>query len=452
MKKLNFNTRVFLHQKTSAIQVRVRWNHKKNQVVFSTGLFADPEKWNQEKQGPKGKATHVINGHTTTAVEITNTIRDSLTAVESVFDEFSLKGISPSPIQFKNTLDTLLGKAVANEENEITKKERTSLEAAFKEFMKVRPTEVLWAENSHHKYNQMYTHLKACDENVELGTINKKFLNKLKNYFINNGYHNATIAKHFRNVRGFLNWSRANGYSVLDEALAYKANIQVQQKRVIFLYFKELISFSQFVFPETKKHLDRARDYFCFMAFTSLRYSDLKNLKKTDVKEDCLEIYTEKTDDMLTIPLISYAKPILEKYKNNPGEFVFDVPSNQKLNDYIKDAAELAGLDRPVTEVYYCGKTKHETVNKLYDTLSCHDARRTFVCCSLAFGIPPTIVMKSTGHSDYKTMKPYIEVADETAKKEMVKWDSYSKKTEIISLLDKASEEQMQKVLKVLKA
>jgi len=38
-------------------------------------------------------------------------------------------------------------------------------------------------------------------------------------------------------------------------------------------------------------------------------------------------------------------------------------------------------------------------------------------------GIPPEVVMKATGHHDYKTMKPYIATSDETQVREMSKWN-----------------------------
>ena len=40
--------------------------------------------------------------------------------------------------------------------------------------------------------------------------------------------------------------------------------------------------------------------------------------------------------------------------------------------------------------------------------------RCTFICFALASGIPPQVVMKWTGHSDYQSMKPYIEIAEKT--------------------------------------
>lgn len=451
--QIKFSSRVYLRKGTNAVQVRVRWNNKKNEVDTFIGIYAEPAKWDSELQKARRATTHKVGNHDSkTAREINRTIEDFLSIVDDIFTDFSLKGIIPNNTEFRHALNAYIAPKPELAEESAQDQDKTSLDKAFKEFMEIRPTEVGWGKSSHHKYNQMLTYLKAINKNVQLDKIDKKYLNSVKMDLINKGYHNATIAKQFRNIRGFLKWSKLNGYSINEEALAFKANIQSHQKRVIFLHFSELIHFQQFSFPESKQYLSRARDLFCFMAFTSLRYSDLCMLKKSDVKEDCLEIYTEKTDDMLSIPLTSHAKALLEKYKDKvPGDYVFHVPSNQKLNDYIKEAAELAGLDREVSEVYYCGKIKHETVNKLYETLSCHDARRTFVCCSLAFGITPTTVMSCTGHADYKAMQPYIDVADETARKEIKKWDIQSNKSKVVEFIDQLSDEQLNKALTLLK-
>ena len=192
--------------------------------------------------------------------------------------------------------------------------------------------------------------------------------------------------------------------------------------------------------------MDRARDYFCFMAFTSLRYSDLKALKKANVSGEYIDLYTQKTKDKIRIPIISHVRKILEKYKDNEGIYVFSVPSNQKLNDYIKEAAELAGLDREIVETYFIGTQRHEEIHKFYETISCHDGRRTFVCCSLALGISPTVVMSCTGHADYESMKPYIEVADETQKMQMEKWNTHQYKSDIIERLDTMNPTQLKEL------
>ena len=56
-------------------------------------------------------------------------------------------------------------------------------------------------------------------------------------------------------------------------------------------------------------------------------------------------------------------------------------------------------------------------------SLSTHAGRKTFICNALALGIPAPVVMKWTGHSDYKAMKPYIDIADDIRANAMNKFN-----------------------------
>ncbi len=58
-----------------------------------------------------------------------------------------------------------------------------------------------------------------------------------------------------------------------------------------------------------------------------------------------------------------------------------------------------------------------------YALVGTHTGRRTFICTALSLGIPVQVVMKWTGHSDYKSMKPYIDVADKNKINEMKKFN-----------------------------
>lgn len=55
---------------------------------------------------------------------------------------------------------------------------------------------------------------------------------------------------------------------------------------------------------------------------------------------------------------------------------------------------------------------------RIYQICGC--ARTTFTCFALSNGIPPDVVMEFTGHCDYKSMKPYIDIT-ESAKKDAIK-------------------------------
>ncbi len=93
------------------------------------------------------------------------------------------------------------------------------------------------------------------------------------------------------------------------------------------------------------------------------------------------------------------------------------------MNDYLKELCKLAEIDEPISEIYYRGNERIEDTRPKYELMGTHAGRRTFICNSLALGIPAQVVMKWTGHSDYKAMKPYIDIADTVKVNEMNKWN-----------------------------
>ena len=102
--------------------------------------------------------------------------------------------------------------------------------------------------------------------------------------------------------------------------------------------------------------------------------------------------------------------------------------ANQLMNRYLKNLCELAGFNKPITRTCYrAGQRVEETFPK-YEMIGTHAGRRTFICFALSSGIPPQVVMKWTGHSDYQAMKPYIAIAEKTKADAMKLFDEELKK------------------------
>ena len=448
---IKYITRVF-PQKSGSVAVRVRWDHKKNEVELPTGVYADSEKWDFTTQRAVNNTKHVVRENVCSAGAINKRIGVVLGYVEDVFKDFAMADEVPDSGAFRTAMNKIF-----EEENApaaVAKKSLTleKMDTICRKFIESQKLEASWKEHSQFKYSQAVAYLLKANPGIRIDQIDKGALLKLREYCFKQGRHNQTIVKWFSSLKTLLRWAKANGYTVQDEALNFKHRVSVPEKRITYLKYEELLAFHRFEFPEgTKPQIIRARDMFCFMAFTSLRYSDMSTLKKADITPEYIQIYNVKTRDMLQIPILSYAQEIIDKYKDTRGERLFPAPGNTVLNGYIKEAAKLAGLDRVVVETYFVDKERHEKVSKLWETLSCHDGRRTFVCCSLQLGISPTTVMKCTGHAKYENMRPYIEVSDEAVAKEMGLWETSAVKREIINLLDSASDDVLKKVLKLLK-
>lgn len=446
MKKTNFSTRAYV-MKNGQLMIRVRWNSKKSEVGFSVGYTIDPLKWDSNKQLVKSNTTHKIGGKLVYAREINNAIRSFISCIEEVFAEYDFNSTVPTTTDLKELVNEKLGRV----KDERIEEEDKTLADLFTEFLALRPQEGNWGDKIHYKYGQMWKQLCGCDPNITLETLNISKMQQLVKWYVKNDYCNRTIEKQFKIVKSFLRWIAKHGYTIKPGVLEFKPNLKVIPRAVTFLKYKELMHFFYYEFPKEKEHLSKARDMFCFMAFTSLRYSDLAALRPVNLVDGYLDFCTEKTDDKLHIALNEHAKKIIEKYSWYKGDTIFPVPSNQKLNDYLKEAAKFAGLDREVVQVYFKGNTRYEDTYKFWEQISCHDARRTFVCCSLALGIPASVVMSCTGHSDYESMKPYIEVADETQKMQMEKWNTHQYKSGIIEKLDKMNETQLRQIFDYVK-
>ena len=178
------------------------------------------------------------------------------------------------------------------------------------------------------------------------------------------------------------------------------------------------------------ERLELVRDVFIFRVYTGLAFIDVYNLRPEHISEDSngnlwIVKAREKTNNLCNIPLLSIPKQILEKYKDIHFENHMALPviSNQKMNDYLKELGELAEINEPIRETYYKGNERIDEVTPKYALLSTHAGRRTFICNALALGIPAQVVMKWTGHSDYKAMKPYIDIADDIKANAMNKFN-----------------------------
>ena len=226
---------------------------------------------------------------------------------------------------------------------------------------------------------------------------------------------NTSIAKQIKFLKWFLRWANRKGYHQNTVYDKFMPKMKSAPKKVIFLTRIEMDKIKAYQVPATKQYLERVRDVLLFCCFTGLRHSDVYNLKRSDIKEEHIEITTIKTADRLIIELNNHSKAILEKYKDIPltNDKVLPVVSNQKMNEYLKELGQLAEIDEPVRETYYKGNQRIDEVTPKYALLSTHTGRRTFICNALALCIPVQVFMKWTGHSYYKAMQPYIDIADE---------------------------------------
>lgn len=445
MIQLKFSVRPYIKGSTGQVGIKVRWNQSRSEVSFFTNVWAEAEKWDQDLLRAKKGTTHYVRDMKFTYLEINEAIAEYREEIQSVFDKCALRNSIPTVDELKTMVNYALGRVDEQTTSPTIVQKKKTFEEMIEWFLEECGREKNWDDQAKEKYTQAFQHITKANPHIRPDKITIEHMYKLKDWYIKNEYRNRTINKQVTMLKGFLKWlNTKEGYQVPATVLNFETNLKVLPKTVTFLHYDELLNFAHFQFEEDKSgRLDRARDLWCFMAFTSLRVSDLQRLKVVHIQDNRIEMFAKKTGEHLIIPLTEEAQRILNKYKglSTADGYVFNVQSSQKLNDAVKDAAKAAGLDRIITEVYYIGTERKEESHKFCDIISNHDARRTFVSCSLAMEIPAETVMKCTGHKSYNTMKPYIETATETTVLEMERWNKNLYRSRIISLLNDADEQ-----------
>lgn len=272
-----------------------------------------------------------------------------------------------------------------------------------------------WKESTYHKFETVRQLLYTFRPDLDFPYFDTNGLNDYIQFLCTTkNMRNTTVLNHWGFLKWFLRWSLDKGYHRCRDFECFKPKLRKTAQKVIFLTNDELKRLQACPIPARKMYLERVRDVFLFCCFTGLRYSDVFNLKRSDVKKRSIEITTVKTADSLVIELNDQSRAILNKYKKSTfnDNKALPVISNQRMNVYLKELGQLAALNEPVRRTYFKGNRRIDEVVPKYRLLATHVGRRTFVCNALSLGIPPEVVMKWTGHSDYAAMKPYIDIAD----------------------------------------
>ena len=406
---------------TDNMPIRMRVIYGGNRIEFSTGYRIDESKWDADKQRVKNGCTNKLKQSSS---EINSDLLKYYTDIQNIFKEFEVKDISPNPEQLK-TAFAKRNKANNSEESE-SEKPTTTFMNVFDEFLKECGKQNNWTDSTYEKFAAVKTHLTNFNSNLTFEVLDESGLTEYVEYLRDKkNLRNSTIGKQIGFLKWFLRWAFKKGHHNNNAFESFKPKLKNTQKKVIFLTWNELNKLRDYKIPATKQYLERVRDVFLFTCFTGLRHSDVYNLKTSDIKDNHIEITTIKTADSLIIELNNHSKSILDKYKDVHFENNKALPviTNQKMNEYLKELAELAEINEPVRETYYKGNQRIDEVTPKHDLLGTHAGRRTFICNALSLGIPPQVVMKWTGHNDYKAMKPYIDIADEIKVSAMEKFN-----------------------------
>ncbi len=233
----------------------------------------------------------------------------------------------------------------------------------------------------------------------DIETFDRETFGRFIQYMLfNQKMADSTINSHVKWLRAFLKYA----YPAKDFSWMRYLMLSVEQE-VIALNDGEL---KNLIDADLSGWLETTRDLFIFLATTGMRFSDIQLFNPSWVTEEQILQFTQlKTGGTAYPPLYEVSRRVLLKYGGIPPQI-----SNQKFNDHLKELFEELKLNRPVVVKTISNKTVKEEVFPLAAVISSHTARRTFITLCLEKGMALQDVMKMSGHSDYKSMKPYIRV------------------------------------------
>ena len=425
--------------------IRIRVAYPGNRVDFSTGCnVLTEDAWDPNLQVVK-KGYISVKG--AKASEQNKELEKIVKILDDCFKYFEVNNRIPTQQELKERVDDqLIGKYRSEIKEEVVEeivKPKTFWEV-FDEFEEENGVKNAWTKATYEKFAALRSDLKQFNKLLSFEDLTEVGLTKFVCYLRDKkkiappksgedetgkkkgervGLKNSTIDKKLSYLKWFLKWATIKGYNTNQAYQTFKVTLKTTQKTVIYLTKEELKKIRDLNISQEKQYLERIRDVFMFCCFSGIRYSDVYNLKKSDVKEGKIVITTVKTADSLTIEFNNETERIINKYKDIPleNDKALPVISNQTMNFYLKELCKLAQIDEPIRLTNYKGNQRIDEVRPKYELIGTHTGRRTFIVNALSRGIAPNVVMKWTGHSDYKAMKPYIDIVDSIKASEMAK-------------------------------
>lgn len=358
--------------------LRCRITYLGARKIFSTGLFINPNNWNNTLQ----KAIPIDTEHqqiNTQLSLIKQEINQAFLFLQVQKEQFDVDDIY---LKYKG---------------EDVKQAKTLMEVFTLHNTKMNAlVGIEYTKSTYSKFTEAKQHIEDFlmyqnkKKNILLEDITLKFLQDFDYYLkTKKAFKQITINKSIQRVRKIIKLAIAEGFLFTDPFLLYKPKKVINN--VTYLTTEELFELENHIFSQPR--LDQVRDMFVFCCYTGLPYQEMSILTRRHIVKGFdgnywIKMYRQKTKKVISIPLLSKSTNIIEKYEELcVNDLLLPVISNQKFNSYIKEIAEIIGIEKKLTH---------------------HIARKTFATTVLLYNdVPMEIVSELLGHSKISTTQEH---------------------------------------------
>ena len=274
---------------------------------------------------------------------------------------------------------------------------------------------------------------KKIDERVknkEIGAVSGRhqrvLLNKLKEYKPELSFAEIDL-KFITNFRGWLRTKKGNSVNTVQKTFGYfraYLNLAVREEiisvnpidlielkrtsvNITYLTEAELKTLIKFYdkghFQENYHQVLR---HFLFMCLTGVRISDLQRLKREHIQENALKFVPYKTlykkGAEIYVPVIEKGFELIAD-EQSQTEFLFNCISDQKMNEYLKKIADLAGIKKKIRN---------------------HAGRHTFATLFITKTKDVATLQRILGHSNISETMKYVHISNKEIDEQMKVFDS----------------------------
>lgn len=314
------------------------------------------------------------------------------------------------PITLELAKDFLAGKITFTEQKNVP------FWTAYDEYLKAGQQDKSYNTNRNRKtiYNKIKDFETDTGYKMTWQSVNLVFWDRMKKYILedlDHGYNYlSAIAAKFK---AFMKWSQRRKYHNNDEYKEFSA--PEKEISIVHLTWDELQHLLYFKF-ESEKY-QKVRDFFCFGCLTGQRYVDLAHLTKENLVADAVKLTQQKTNKEVIIPMYKGVQTIINRYPDL-GRLLPKF-SNQKLNDYIKEACEIAEINAITEFKTFKKNTTIKEYKPKHELISSHTARKTFICLAYEKGMDVEMIKAITGITREKTLKRYLQISAEKKKEQL---------------------------------
>lgn len=406
MPKYNFNLRDSSAKGETPVNFVIRWGNRR--LVYPTREAISPRWWNADRQ--RAKETSAFAEYP----EFNERLDNLLTAAKATFRSYETdNGREPEVEELRAALDVALGR---------TEQRSADLFSFAAEYIAGREGatgkggKLLHA--TYHGRNRIalrllkdYAASTRRGRRIPFGSVDKAFVDGFAKYLTTTrGLSTNTVGKYMRALREFVNKAADEGHE-LRPAILKRGGIAIPEEEThkVYLNPEELAALLNF---DLRAHprLERARDLFIAGAWTGLRFGDLTRVRPEHIEGERIRIRASKTGREVTLPLHPHVRFLLNKY----GGALPPAISNQKQNDYIKEAAAMVP---ELQERTMQGRTTagiHAEVSRAkWEQVTTHTARRSFATNLYRSGVPARSIMALTGHRTEEVFRRYIRLDNE---------------------------------------